>query len=55
VKLVEIAMTNRQQTINTYQNVAKNHTNEMRLLEEMRANLELAQMRWAERSHQVEK
>lgn len=55
MKLVEIAMTNRQQQANAFQSVAKNHTNEMRLLEEMRANLELAQLRWAERTHQVEK
>lgn len=27
----------------------------MRVLEEMRANLELAQMRWAERTHHIEK
>ena len=39
------ALTSRQQAPAVYHAVTKNHTNELRLLEEMRANLEQAQQR----------
>lgn len=54
-KLVEIAATSRQQTVNSLPSITKNHTNEMKVLEEMRNNLEKTQIRWAERSHHLER